>query len=416
MIAEIQQGATPKWEELAEALRPDFPLLDDLRETPQDPEWHAEGNVFRHTGMVLEEVYQLLEGPASHLTPDRRLALILGAVFHDIAKPLTTRTQEIQGLERVVAPRHADRGRSHLVYSILNLGLPYSVTQQVLALVGHHHDPIRLIRHDRGAEAYHRLARQVDLELVYFLEIADMKGRICPDLSKQLEMLEMFRMFAEEYEVWKQDDPYLKWRQTLAAALQGESKEWLRFVEAKAILEYEAGLIYTPEEAIARSYEARDGYSHLVLLCGPSGAGKSTWARRHLEDYHVVSLDELRGQVTGKVSNQSANGKVRHLAREKLKEHLRRKESVVWDATNLRRDFRTPLVEIGVRYGAYVTIVAFHSTAEEILAGNNQRERQVPKNVIQKQLRSTEWPYCHEAHEVIFVNSKGHTLSSSTTR
>jgi hypothetical protein len=60
-----------------------------------------------HTGMVLNETYKILPTEATHLDPQRRLSLILGALLHDIYKPITTQEQEIEGKIRLVAPQHA---------------------------------------------------------------------------------------------------------------------------------------------------------------------------------------------------------------------------------------------------------------------------------------------------------------------
>ncbi|TNE48392.1 MAG: HD domain-containing protein [Deltaproteobacteria bacterium] len=410
LVADIVAGARPTMTEVLNAWGSWCPLLHELEDTPQDPEWHAEGNVLIHTNNVLHEVYQLLEGPASHLGQDRQLALILGAIFHDIAKPLTTRAQEIDGKERIVAPRHADRGRSYLAPKLFALDLPYSLMYEVLALVGHHHDPVKFVRKEAPAHKFLRLARQVDTELVYFLEVADMLGRTCNDLQKQLDTIEMFRMFAEEYNAWNNPTPHQDWHQRLNEQLADEPEEWQTYVHAKAVWERETGQIFTPEEAISRSYDAKEGHSHLVLLCGPSGSGKSTWVQRNLPGYEMVSMDTLRKELTGKVSDQSSNGKVRHMATDELKEHLRRKRNVVWDATNLRRDFRRPLIDLGMRYHARVSLVVFHIPEHEIIARNAQRQSAIPTAVLQKQLRNTEWPYLHEAHDVQYIDAQGQRL------
>lgn len=411
LIQEIQSGATPSFDTILHAWKNLFPLLDRLENTPQEPEWHGEGNVRIHTNMVLEQVYTLLQDKAAHLHAERRLALILGAVFHDIAKPLTTRTREIDGINRIVAPRHAEEGRSYLAYPLMQLGLPYSVTSHILALVGHHHDPLRVLRHDAPLSRFRRLARLVDLELVYFLEIADMLGRVCNDLQEQLDQLEMFRLYAEEYQLWNQPDPYAPWRQTLREQLAHESPTWQQFVETKAIWEAESEQIHTPEEAIARSYPARQGYPHVVITVGPSGSGKSTWIQKNLPNYHLISLDDLRESITGKADDQSANSKVLHLAHEQLQSHLRQKHPVIWDATNSRRDFRQPLTELSIAYGAMITYVVFHMTETTVLQRNQQRQRIVPASVIKKQLQQMQWPYLYEAHHTLFINDQGQTLA-----
>ena len=72
--------------------------------------------------MVLDEAYKILETQAQYLSHKRRLSLILGALLHDIAKPKTTKQQEIDGIIRTVAPRHANKGRSYLAPNINGSG------------------------------------------------------------------------------------------------------------------------------------------------------------------------------------------------------------------------------------------------------------------------------------------------------
>lgn len=103
-------GHTPDFEECTSFLASYFPLLDKFKNTEQDKEWHAEGNVAIHTDMVLQELYALLSSEANHIQGVKRQVLILSALLHDIAKPLTTRRKEISGVERVVASRHEEIG------------------------------------------------------------------------------------------------------------------------------------------------------------------------------------------------------------------------------------------------------------------------------------------------------------------
>jgi hypothetical protein len=126
LFTEIYKGATPTIERCVDELGDLFPLLKLYKSTPQDPQWHAEGNVHIHTGMVLEETYRILATEAKHLNRERRLSLILGALFHDITKPLTTKQQEIQGLMRTVAPKHESKGRSYLSLKLIAMGLSYN--------------------------------------------------------------------------------------------------------------------------------------------------------------------------------------------------------------------------------------------------------------------------------------------------
>jgi hypothetical protein len=360
LLEQTLRGATPSLADFVTAFAGTFDLLTRLEDTPQDPIWHAEGNVYIHTEMVLEQTYRLLKTEASHLDTQQRLTLILGALFHDIAKPVCSKTERRDGLERIISPGHADKGRSYLAYKLLELGLPAIQAREVMALVGHHHDPKRLVKKDKPASSYKELARLVDLELVYFLERADLQGRVCPDLAGQLELLEMFQLYAEEAGVWKVADPYQEWRTFLETELRDAAEMTRELIIANAIRDAEAGIIFTPHEAVARAYEYRDNFPTLVVTCAPSGSGKSTWIQKNLPDYAVVSLDDLREELSGKRGDQSMNGQVLQAARETLKAHLRKHGNVVWDATNLLWSHRSVVLQLGFDYKAFVKLAVFH--------------------------------------------------------
>lgn len=300
-----------------------------------------------------------------------------------------------------------EAGRSYLGFRLLDLELPPEVARQVLALVAYHHDPKQLVRREMPERSYRRLARLVDLELLYHLEIADMRGRRCLDQAEQLEFIELYRLFAEEHGVFAPQGTmrslYSDWFEHIHHELEGFDETTREFVFRQAIREVESGEIYTPEEAVARSYQYRDAYAELVVLCGPSCSGKSTWVRENLTGWEVVSMDDIRRELTGDVTDQSRNGQVLQLAKERLKGHLRNHRKVVWDSTNLRRDFRHLPLGLGFDYGAFTRLVVFNLPVAEVHRRNRERERSLPASVLDKQLDSVQWPALDEAHEVHFV-------------
>lgn len=256
----------------------------------------------------------------------------------------------------------------------------------MLALVGHHHDPKHLVIDDRPARRYRRLARLADVELLFLLEQADMRGRRCADRAEQIEYIDLFGLFAEEHGVFGPKLPtrslYEGWWEHICAELDGFDETTRQFVFARAVREAESSTIYTPQEAIAKSYGYRDPYAELVVLCGPSGSGKTTWARENLPEHHVVSMDAIREGLTGDAADQSRNGEVRQAAKEQLKDHLRNHRKVVWDATNLRRDSRGLPLGLGFDYDAYTTLVCFHMSPDELLRRNRERDRSVSELVL----------------------------------
>ena len=413
MIDELLQGATPTIDEFVVGFGDRIPLLKEYKSTPQDREWHAEGNVHIHIGMVLDEAYKILATEATHLSAERRLSLILGALLHDIAKPLTTKEQEIKGKMRTVAPRHASKGRSYLAPKLMGLALPYSVVEITLGLVAYHHDPKQLVTKDKTPGAYKRIARLADPELLYWLELADIRGRECTDKAQQLEYVEMYGLFAQEYKAWERfGTEYQAWREYFKQELADWNQDTRDLIFSNAIDRWEAGKIFSPESEVARSYSYRDSFPQVVVTFGVSGSGKSTWIAKNLSDYQVISLDDIREKIAHSRSDQSQNSKVVQLAKEQLKTILRSHSKVVWDATNLRRDFRQQIISLSHKYGALVTLVVFHCPETIYFERNQQRRHSIPENILVRQLQQMEFPELDESDRLVFVDEMGNTLAS----
>ncbi len=409
----VLQGATPDIDRFIGELGDRIPLLKEYKSTPQDKEWHAEGNVHIHVGMVLHETYKILAAEANHLSPESRLSLILGALLHDITKPITTKEQEIKGVIRTVAPRHASKGRSYLAPKLMGLGLPYKVVESTLGLVGYHHDPKQLVTRNEASGKYKRIARLADPELLYWLELADIRGRECRDKQQQLDYIEMYGLFAQEYKAWSRfGREYQAWKEFFNRELVNWNQDTKSLVFSRAISRWEAGDIFTPESEIARSYSYRDSFPQVFVTCGISGSGKSTWIAENLPDYQVVSLDNLRQQAAKSRSDQSQNSKIVQLAKEQLKVLLRSHSKIVWDATNIRRDFRQQVINISRDYGALVTLAIFHCSEEVYFERNKQRRHSIPGNVLIRQIEQMEFPEFDEGDRILIVDENGNTLAT----
>ena len=151
-----------------------FPELGALVGVPQDPEWHPEGDVWVHTLMVVDEAARLRDGGGDDL------ALMLGALCHDLGKPLTTFTD---ALGRIRSPEHSERGVAPTRAFLARLRAPKGLLRQVCALVEHHLAPALFVRNGAAAKGYRRLARRLDasgvsLALLVRVAQADHLGRI----------------------------------------------------------------------------------------------------------------------------------------------------------------------------------------------------------------------------------------------
>ena len=78
--------------------------IEPMRQTPQDPVWHGEGDVWTHTRMVCESL--VASDDWKTCNPQERFVLFMAALLHDVGKPRCTKTEK----ERIVAPHHARHG------------------------------------------------------------------------------------------------------------------------------------------------------------------------------------------------------------------------------------------------------------------------------------------------------------------
>jgi len=151
------------------------PELLPLADTPQDPEWHPEGDVWTHTLLALDEAAALLDD----LDRPRRLSVMLGTLCHDLGKPGTTRFED----GRIRSRGHEEAGVAPSLallerWNVQSL-LGFDVRGQVLGLVAHHLKPGQLYdaRDSVGDGAIRRLARKCEPELLYRVARADCLGR-----------------------------------------------------------------------------------------------------------------------------------------------------------------------------------------------------------------------------------------------
>lgn len=378
----LMTNSTPDLEECIQYLGDYFPLLYKFKSTIQDPEWHAEGDVYIHTQMVLDELYKILE--TTTLPPYKRQSLILGAILHDIAKPLTTYTCNETG--RVKASRHEAKGKEYLIYKLLELELNTSVYLEVLELVGQHQKPKLLVIKNEPDSKYYKLMNDCDYMQLYYLELADIRGRTCKDLDIQVMYLSEFKNKCD--------------------ILSEKIKEQ---VDVNVHVRHKGLYGLTTEEVSnVHEFQPKYGYkgqaSFVTILSAISGTGKSTFVENSLEnnDKVVISLDNIRAELSFR-EDQSRNSEVVRIAQERFKQALREKKKIIWDATNTRKEHREKLITTAMNYGAYVVVQVLLAKENTIRIRNKNRKYAVPEHVIDKQIKQFQLPTKSEAHQVYYT-------------
>jgi len=101
------------------------------------------------------------------------------------------------------------------------------------------------------------------------------------------------------------------------------------------------------------------------------GAGKDHWIATQAPDWPVISRDALRREM--KIAPTGKQGAVIARARELAREHLRRKQPFIWNATNISRQMRERSLSLCAAYNARVRIVHVEASADRLFIPNQAR-------------------------------------------
>lgn len=346
--------------------------------TPQNPVYHAEGDVLTHTRLACEALAGLEQ--FRRLDENRRQAVFLAALLHDVGKVSCTRLED----GKWTSPYHAATGAA-MARELLWLdygwcGDPHwqSLRETVCALIRYHSLPPHAVYEKNGprrllqAAANGELLRDFSIELLCLLAKADILGRVCGDQAEQLEAVELCSALAEE---------------------QGCLTGPRAFPSRHTAFSYFSGKLDQPD------YELYDDtWGEVIVMCGLPGTGKDTWIGSHYPELPVVSLDAIRAESG--IPPVGPQKRVADEARERAKVLLRQRRSFVWNATNITADLRRRQVELFTGYRASVRVVYLETGWEEEQRRNADRAAAVPVDTILRMLARLTPPEPSEAHRV----------------
>lgn len=345
-----------------------------MAECVQDAEWHSEGDVWTHTKMVCQQLTELDEWPS--LTPHEQVVLIFTALFHDVAKPLTTEVDPDTG--RVTSPKHAVKGE-HVARAVLrDLGCDLISREEIARLVRYHGRPAFLSERDEPAHEVVRLSWLVSNRLLYLFALADTRGRDTDSMGRPEENLHYWKLQAEETDCYEQPYPF--------------ANDHARFTFFR---QREPNLHYVPHEDFA---------CQVTMLCGLPGSGKDTRLSRNHSELPVVSLDDIRGELD--VEPTENQGEVVQLARERCREYLRARTSFAFNATNILRQTRGRWIDLFADYNARIEVVYLEPPFDRLIQQNKNRGNPVPEQVVRKLTAKCEPPTWLEGHHLILDEGK----------
>jgi predicted kinase len=332
--------------------------VQPMKDCPQDALYHAEGDVWTHTRMVVAALlddaeFQQLESHAQYI-------LFLSALLHDVAKPMCT--YEENG--RITSPKHAAIGEK--VARELLWNADFETRETIAALVRLHGLPIWSIEKQNPQRAVIAASLRLSNHYLYLLSKADANGRDCVDKEDLLLRVELFK------ELCLENDCFY----TPKAFHNNHSR--FKFFQTEN--DCYPSVIYD------------DTAFEMVILSGIAGSGKNSFYDKNFGNYPTVSLDAIRETHKIKPTDKDAQGKV----------YCRKKQSFVWNSTNLTADLRSKLIRTLGVYSPYFKIYYVETPIDTIFS---RRQGEIPMDVLLRMIRQLDMPLSAEVHEVNYVRN-----------
>lgn len=347
-----------------------YPELSVLQNIPQNPEYHGEGDVYRHTEMVCEKLVRLSKW--QELEKEEQELLFLAAAFHDIGKAVCTKQED----GKWISPKHTIIGEKEfrrIAYrKAEQFGLTFRQRETIAKLIRYHGLPVWFWTKNSPEFDLLKAAESIPLRLLYLLSKADVQGRITKEYDQMNEHVELFADYAKELDIW--DDPHA-------------------FANPYTRYQY-----FHKEGLWHKTALYDDTQFDVILMSGLPLSGKDSWIEKNGMDMPMISLDQIREQL--KIPPTKGSGKIVQTAVEQARIYLRQKQPFIWNATNIIQETRQKLVSLFAGYGARVHILYLEVPYQELLARNRKRARYIPEHALEEMIQKLEVPAPWEAYEV----------------
>lgn len=357
------------------AIEKEFDWFRDMKGVQQDPEWHAEGDVFVHTKMVVEA---LISHPDfQELSEQDKHILFTTAMLHDVEKRSTTEEEYVDGKLRITSRNHAKKGEKTartILYK--DIPTPFHIREHICKLVRHHGLPIWNMDKENPRRDAIEASVKLDTKLLALIARADILGRTASDSDDMLTRVEIFEEICKENDCW------------------GKQKEFKSNLGRR--------YFFQNEEAYA-GYEPFDEKNFIAyVMCALPGSGKDSYIKNNLSHIPMVSIDDLRRERKVKRGDTKEEGHIYQDVKEMCKVHMRLRQDFVFNATNITKDMRGKVIKEFEEYGAKVTVIYIEVPYRELLKQNHNREHKVPEDAIEDMIWGLDTPDVTECYDVVY--------------
>ena len=363
-----------------------IPQFDKLMSTKQSAVWHKEGDCYKHTQLVTQEMERLLRRNLVEKGSNDWVMCMAAALCHDLGKADTTKwsnekndwTTKNHGVvgERITRSIFCDED------IILREKVCYMVRHHMT--LHHVYDKPHLIN-KRLIKLSHGI---VSMKYMILLNIADSWGSY-NDIETE--------DFIYDKEIKLTND---------ISSLRCYQKPYSLIEKSQLIrdfIDYDGDVINKSNDFC------------VYILCGFPGCGKSTYYRKFLADKPIISRDIIRGElgVDGAtttndkkvVGTKEEENKVSEIFNKRMIEYCENKESFVLDNTNLKYQYRKDYLLKIMKYNPKVKII-YIEAPNYIDDCIERRKDEIPKKVYDRMENTFDFPQLYECNELIIIKQR----------
>lgn len=363
------------WSINFDLLEKTFPQwINAMKNCPQDSEYHAEGDVWTHTKMVLTELVS--NSMYKNLSIEDQEIMFFTVLMHDIGKPYVSKIDEDTG--KITSKGHSARGAKDARLTLFFAKAPMEIREKIANIISVHQKPFTWVK-KASIFDLRKTSQYVPLNLLYLMALSDGNGRTTLEKEKIIEKVELFKIEAEFQNCFNQP-----WNYPFTCS--------------------HAKMLYW--EGNGDSHESRpvfwEDYSDVIILSGLPASGKDTWCNMYAKDKPIISLDSIREELGVKYKDNM--GYAIQVMLKRAKDLLGKKENFVWNATHLSDSQRNKTLRLLREYGAKTRWVYLEANPDELLKRNLDRDTTLSNKRLMDMIYKWQPPLPFEGHEVIVWN------------
>ena len=403
-----EDGLTPDWNFILS-----IPQFHAMHGSDHSMEFHKEGDVLQHTKLVVNNAIDLVKTAdtendlygISIISEWRRQALLMAALFHDVAKPVVTHFDTDKN--DFTSPNHGEEGAK--ITRMILLEHEYEDAEQrelIVSMVRTHMMFFHIF--DKDTENMKRklfkFATQDYTDChcnfmdAYFLHICDCLGSFSTvetGVERNLHIAKVHNLGNKKFNDWftleSQMDRLYRLPKMIAQ----------RTIYGRA---WECGLTDMGDE-----YKSFDVY----VLIGAPGVGKTTYYNSNLSYLPIISRDIARIELgycsEGEkyLGSKEEEDKVTCYVNKKMVEYAKQCQSFVVDNTHMRQKYRDEIHKQLKDYNArYVYIYIESPNISETIRRRVDDFGDKATAIITRMYQNFEFPWPYEYDELKFVKQQ----------